>query len=89
MNLFKVTMAGRNGTYDCGAARKKLGKETAVQGAVRGSGKFSPVLSTSPVRQDCKGKVAAAAMAQMEVFRVENVGKKKRDPAPLYIATSW
>ena len=62
MNLLEVAMAGRKGTYGCDAARKKLGEETAVQGAVRGSGEFSPALLVSPAQQGREGEVAPAAM---------------------------
>ena len=64
MNLLEVTMVGRRGTYGCDAARKKLGGETAVQGAVHGFGEFSPA------RRSRKGKSAAVAMAHGREFRI-------------------
>ena len=75
----------RKGTYGCDAARKKLGEEAAVQGAGRGSGEFSPALSASPARQYCKGKVAAAAMAQMEVLEWRLWGRRRETlRTPIY-----
>ena len=75
-------MARRRGTYGCDAARKKLGGETAVQGAVRGSGEFSPTLSRSPARQGRKGEVAPAAMVQMELSKWEVRGRRRGTPYP-------
>ena len=62
MNSREVAMAGRGGTYGCDATRKKRGGETAAQGAMCGSGEFSPTLLVSPAQQDREGEVAPAAM---------------------------
>jgi hypothetical protein len=88
MNLVAVAMAGGRRTYGYGAARKEPSGETAVQGAVRGSGESSQVLRTSPARQGCEGEIAAAAVAQMEVFGVGNERRRRETPAPLFIVLS-
>jgi hypothetical protein len=88
MNLLAVAMNGRKRTYGYGAARKEPSGETAVQGAVRGSGESSQVLRTSPARQGSEGEIAAAAVAQMEVFGVGNERRRRETPAPLFIVLS-
>ena len=82
MNLLAVAMAGGRRTYGYGATRKESSGETAVQGAVRGSGESSQVLKTSPARQGCEGEIAAAVVAQMEVFGVGNERRGRETPHP-------
>ena len=89
MNLLEIAMARRRGTYGCDAARKKLGEETVVQGAVRGSGEFSPALLMSPARQGRKGEIAAASTARLEFSKWEVRGRRRGTPAPLFIAPRW
>ena len=88
-NLVAVAMAGGRRTYGYVAVRKEPGGETAVHGAVRGSGESSQVLRTSPARQGCEGEIVAAAVAQMEVFGVGNDWRRRETTAPLFISAEW
>ena len=84
-NLVAVAMAGGRRAYGDGATRKEPSGETAVQGAVRGSCESSQVLKTSPARQGCEGEIAAAAVAQMEVFGVGNERRRRENPPRPYL----
>ena len=84
-NLVAVAMAGGRRTHGGDATGKEPSGETAVQGAVRGSGESSQVLRTSLARQGSEGEIAAAAVAQMEVFGVGNERRRRETTAPLFI----
>ena len=89
MNSLKVAMAGEKGAYGCDAARKKLGEETAVQGAVRGSGEvFFGVVEVSGAAKS-RRRDRSSVNGTDGVLEVGSAGKKKRNPTPLFIAARW
>ena len=66
--------------------RKKLGEETAVQGAVRGSGEFSPVSSNVSGEARLQGQGRSGGNGADGGFRSGECGEVKEKPsAPQFI----